>query len=147
MTGSIDKIWIKTAIGGPMRSADRATLKAGEGLEGNANQGGDRQVVVMDAQRWKRAQDEAGVDLDPIVRRGNVLLSGLPLDGSVGKILQLGACRIHILGETHPCEIMDAAHPGLAALLRPDLGGGVYGVVLDGGEIALGQGASLEVES
>jgi MOSC domain-containing protein YiiM len=141
MTGRIENIWIKTRHGGPMEPRASATLVAGEGISDNADQGGDRQVVIMDLQRWQRVQREAGNELDPIVRRGNVLLSGVPLNASLGRVLRLGPCRIRIMGESWPCDLMD---PGLKDLLVPELGGGVHGIVLDGGSIQQGDTACFE---
>src|SRR5262249_25262162 len=49
-----------------------------------------------------------------------------------------------IRGETTPCEMMEAAYPGLQEALRPDWGGGAFGLVLDDGEIAVGDPISWE---
>jgi MOSC domain-containing protein YiiM len=50
----------------------------------------------------------------------------------------VGGVKILIHGETRPCEQMDEALPGLRAALGPDWRGGVFGEVLDDGEIAVG---------
>jgi hypothetical protein len=46
-TGKLEQIWIKRFKGGPMDRKNAARLHAGAGLEGNANQGGKRQVTIL----------------------------------------------------------------------------------------------------
>jgi MOSC domain-containing protein YiiM len=116
----------------------RAALVAGRGIAGNADQGGKRQVTILSAERWAAVCAFLGCDIDPVVRRANLLVTGLELEESRGRELRIGGCRIRLLGETRPCEQMDAALPGLRAALGPHWGGGAYGEVLDGGEIAIG---------
>ena len=52
--------------------------------------------------------------------------------------LQVGACRFAIGGETTPCERMDELQPGLRRILTPALRGGVWGKVLQGGALRIG---------
>ncbi len=136
--GTLDAIWIKRARRGPMDPAPRASLVSGAGLAGNANQGGHRQVTLLEAESWRAVTDELGAEVDPAARRANLLVRGVRLAETRGRVLQVGGCRIRVLGETRPCERMDEAYPGLQAALRPDWRGGAYGEVLDGGEIAVG---------
>ncbi len=138
MSGSLEAIWIKRARGGPMDRADAARLVAGSGIEGNANQGGRRQVTIIEREVWERHTAALGVQLDPAARRANLMVSGLPLAGTRGRTLRIGACRIHIRGETRPCHILDDAAQGLQDALREDWGGGSFGEVLDDGEIRVG---------
>lgn len=137
-TGKLEAIWLKRARRGVMDSQERATLKANRGLVGNTDQGGKRQVTLLDKATWERLMDETGAFLDPSARRANLLISGIELAYSRGRILQIGPVRISIYGETKPCERMDEAHPGLQTAMRPEWGGGAFGQVLDDGEIAIG---------
>ncbi len=149
-TGRLERIWIKRAKLGPMDPRPAARLIEGRGLEGNADQGGKRQVTVIAAEAWADALAElAGAvpDLDPSARRANLLVSGLDLAGSRGRVLAIGGCRLLIRGETRPCERMERALPGLKAALGPDWRAGVYGEVIAGGEIAAGDLASFEPAS
>jgi len=132
------QIWIKRAHRGRMDGADRATLVAGRGLAGNANQGGTRQVTLIDLEGWRQLMDAFGADLDISARRANLVVEGLDLFDSQGRTLRIGAARLMIRGETSPCERMDEALPGLERAMRERWGGGAFAEVVDGGEISVG---------
>lgn len=136
--GSLKAIWIKRMRGGPMDPVDRATLVAGRGILGNANQGGPRQVTILSEAEWDAVTAPVGGAVDPKLRRANLFVAGVDLAGARDKVLQVGGVRIRILGETRPCEQMDRARPGLQAAMAQPWGGGAYGEVLDDGEIAIG---------
>ena len=59
-------------------------------------------------------------------------------EGERGSILLVGGCRLRILGETRPCDLMDRFHPGLQEALRDHWGGGAYAEALDSGTISIG---------
>ena len=139
--GKLKAIWVKRAKRGPMDAKAAATLVANRGIVGNADQGLRRQVTIISQERWAELMAETGAALDPIVRRANLLVSGIDLVDSRGKTLQVGAVRIRIYNETRPCERMDEAHPGLQEAMKAKWGGGVFGEVLDDGEIAVGDAA------
>lgn len=136
--GKLEAIWIKRAHRGAMDAAERAQLKAGRGLVGNADQGGKRQVTIIEQETWSRLMAETRGSLDPSTRRANLLISSVPLAESRKRVLQIGAVRIRIYGETKPCERMEEAQAGLRAAMYDNWGGGAYGEVLDDGEIAVG---------
>lgn len=136
--GILEAIWLKRAYGGKMDPTPRAQLTAGRGLVGNADQGGKRQVTIIEKEVWARHMAATGATLDPSTRRANLMVSGIPLADSRKRVLQVGSVRIRIYGETKPCEQMDEAHQGLRAVMYDDWGGGAYGEVLDDGEIAVG---------
>ena len=137
-TGKLEAIWLKRMKRGPMDPVDQAQLIAGRGLVGNANQGGKRQVTIIEQDVWETLMAALGADLDPSARRANLMVSGLKLADSRHKILQIGSCRIRIYGETKPCEQMDEAFPGLQDAMRDKWGGGAFGEILDDGDIAVG---------
>ena len=136
--GRVEAIWIKRMRLGPMDPVDRARLIAGRGIVGNANQGGRRQVTIIDWETWDAIMARLGVKLSPSTRRANVMVSGISLAHCRGCTLLIGDCRIRICGETRPCERMDEALRGLRQAMRAAWGGGAFGEVLDHGEIAVG---------
>jgi len=119
----------------PQQSAE---LRRGMGIVDNTDQGGPRQVTIISSERWDSVSQALGASVDPVLRRANLLVSGVELEGSRGKVLKVEACRVQVNGETRPCERMDEAHPGLRATLEPHWGGGVYAEVLDDGVIRQG---------
>jgi MOSC domain-containing protein YiiM len=144
MTGSLQRIWIKRAKLGPMDPVDVARLRTNRGLVGNANQGGRRQVTLIEAERWAEHVAAIGVPIDPSRRRANLLVQNCSLANSRGKVLRIGGVRLQIAGETKPCHQMDEVQDGLQALMRANWGGGAFAVVLDDGEIAVGDVVSWE---
>ena len=127
-----------------MDPAPAARVVAGRGIVGNADQGGRRQVTVLAREHW----DEITAHLpspEPIVRRANLLVNGIDLRASLGKIIRIGPVRIRILGETRPCERMDEACLGLRKALSVPWGGGAFGEVLSDGEVKVGDRVEWEL--
>jgi MOSC domain-containing protein YiiM len=143
-SGELEAIWVKPARGKAMDEVSSATLEAGAGIAGNADRGGRRQVTLIERERWSDALEELGAEVAPSARRANLMLAGVDLKESTGRVLRIGGCRLEIQGETAPCYRMDEAAEGLQEALRPDWRGGAYATVLDGGEIRVGQPARWE---
>jgi MOSC domain-containing protein YiiM len=78
------------------------------------------------------------VDAPPSARRANVVIRGLDLVDTIGKRLRVGTVLIEVRGETDPCELMDRVAPGLKKALTPHRRAGVFGAVIEGGPIAVG---------
>ena len=135
--GTLERIWIKRARGGPMDPVETAELVAGSGIAGNANQGGRRQVTLLSRERWAEVEADLGAAIDPATRRANFLVSGLDLEETTGREIRIGGCRLRILGETRPCDLMDRFHPGLQEALQAHWGGGAYAEVVEGGTISI----------
>lgn len=143
----LEAIWVKRVRRGPMDAAEHATLVAGRGIAGNANQRGRRQVTIIEREVWRSLVEPLGSDLDPAARRANLMVSGLPLAGSRGRILRVGSCRLRILGETKPCERMEEALAGLRDAMWPGWRGGAFAEVLEDGAIAVGDRVVFEEET
>lgn len=136
--GRLGAIWIKRAKRGPMDPREAATLVAARGLAGNANQGGRRQVTLISEESWAEAISELGIPVEPGSRRANLMVSGIDLQKTRGRVLRVGLSRLRIWSECTPCRQMDEVCLGLRKALRPNWRGGVCAEVLDGGEIRVG---------
>ena len=136
--GRIERIWLKRAHRGPMDRVESAVLEHGRGVAGSANYGGRRHVTIVSVERWAEMMARLHADVDPSARRANLLVSGIDLTDSRGRVLAAGPCRLLIGGETRPCERMEEAHAGLQDVMRDRWGGGAWATVVAGGEIHAG---------
>ncbi len=142
--GRVETIWIKRAHRGPMDSAAEATLVAGQGVAGSVDRSRRRQVTLLESEAWAACMTELGVDNDPALRRANILLSGVQLADTRGRVLIVGETRLAIGGELTPCERMDEVTPGLKAALGLKWRGGVFAQVVAGGVIRVGDAVAWE---
>jgi MOSC domain-containing protein YiiM len=104
--GRLEAIWVKRVRRGPMDPVARAALDA-QGLVGNANRGGRRAVTLIERETFERVAGVLGPAVDPAMRRANLMVSGVRLAGSRGRVLAIGRTRVRIGGETRPCERME----------------------------------------
>jgi MOSC domain-containing protein YiiM len=137
-------IFLKRSHGGRMDAQSRAVLEPGKGLAGNADRGGRRQVTLISSERWSELMTEVGASLGPEARRANLVLSGVDLENTRGRVLRVGSCLLRVGGETRPCEQMEDAAAGLQAAMRHRWGGGVFAEVVEGGSIAIGDPVNWE---
>ena len=145
--GRIEALWVKRATRGIMDAVPAAELVEGEGVKGSADRRGKRQVTLIEREAWSAMMAELSADVPPAARRANVMLSGIRLADSRGRVLRLGNTRISIAGETVPCERMEEACAGLRAAMRPAWRGGVFGEVITGGIVSVGDTAAWEEAS
>ncbi len=137
-SGRLLAIWIKGMKSGPMDSSSSAELLAGRGIVGNVNQGGKRQVTIIEQEVWAELMRKLNSSLPPSTRRANLMTSGIRLKNSEGKVLRIGSCLIRVQGETEPCDRMEEALPGLKEAMFSDWNGGAFGEVLNDGQVSVG---------
>lgn len=147
MPGRIEALWSKRAHRGPMDPRAEAMLVPNQGMEGSVGRSTRRQISILTREAWDAATTELGMTVDPAMRRANMLVSGIELAETRGRVLRLGECRVRIGGELTPCERMDQAALGLQALLVSHWRGGVFGQVLDGGVVRVGDSVEWEAHA
>ena len=141
--GTIRGIAVREASRAPMKEQQHVEVTLQQGIVQDYRGTGLRQVTFLDIGQWQEVLAELGIDLPWYTRRANVLIEGIDLSATVGRRLQVGACRFAIGGETTPCERMDELQPGLRRILTPALRGGVWGKVLQGGALRIGDAVQV----
>lgn len=144
MSGRVEALWTKRAHRGVMDAHREVVCVAGKGIEGNTCRSSTRQVTIIAREPWEAMMRELGGAVAPAARRANIMVSGVELAKSRGKVLRLGGVRVRIRGETRPCERMDEALAGLRTAMDPEWRGGAFGEVLDDGLVAVGDAAAWE---
>lgn len=146
--GTVRAIFLRPGARIPPVAVAQANAIAGRGLDGDHAGGGKRQITLLANEAWAQACRELGRDLDPSTRRANVLVDGLDLAAAIGHTIAIGDVRIEVLGETRPCELMDdGGRTGLMRALQKDRRGGVYGRILVGGELRVGETCRVLLET
>ena len=139
-------IAIRRRSRGEMLEISQAMVDKDFGVENDfRGSPGKRQVTVLSLEAWKDACAELN-DANHLLwtaRRANLLISGLNLEDSSGKLLRIGPVELEITGETAPCSRMEEAHEGLQTSLLPSWRGGVTCRVHSNGTISIGDCVSL----
>ncbi len=142
--GPIVAMAVRPAARQAMHEVTRAAVATDGSLDGDHGDGGRRGITLLSARQWREVTNELGADLPWQTRRANILVDCDRLGHLIGHTIRVGAVTVRIHAETTPCAIMNEFHPGLQAALAPDCRAGVYGQVLDGGDIAVGDTVALE---
>ncbi len=137
-------IAVRPAPGVTLQELSEAVIDVTTGIAGDHRRTpGSRQLSVLTRQSWEAACREVNAELHWTTRRANLLIDGLALAETRGARLQIGEVVLEIVSETRPCELMEAAHPGLRRALGPDWRGGVVCRVIAGGVIRVGDPVAL----
>jgi MOSC domain-containing protein YiiM len=116
---------------------ERAFAVASQGLEGCAHANPPRREVLLVS---KEHLDAVGVE--PGAIRENVTVEGVDVESwPPGQRVRIGEATLEITMVCDPCHKMDQLRAGLRAEL--DGRRGMLAHVVDGGEIALGDGVEL----
>ena len=133
-----------------METLTRATVTREGGIVGDyrgAMKGRPykRQVTLIERGDWDAALAEVGHMIGWEERRANLLVEDLDLPQVKGARLRIGDVVLEVTRETDPCERMEALAEGLRAALTPDWRGGACAMVVEGGEIAVGDAIRIEL--
>jgi MOSC domain-containing protein YiiM len=141
MDGRVEAIHIAAVSGGPMRPLERATLRAGVGIDGDRyaarlghwsdHPAGDRQLTLVSGE----VLEELG--LPPGSSRRNVTVRGIDLDSLVGREFRIGAVRCRGERPCEPCTYLEGmiGRPILRDFVHR---GGLRVSILEDGDIAVG---------
>lgn len=144
--GRVDVIAIAAHAEGPMKALDSAVAVAGAGLEGDryaagagtfsVRGGSGRDLTLVDAAAIEEL-NAAGVSLAAIDARRNMVVSGIDLDGLIGRRFRIGEVECRGARRCEPCShLQRLTEPGvLRGLVHC---GGLRVDLLSGGEIHLG---------
>jgi len=135
--GKVVGIATHSEKGGPMvvYASAKVSFEHGVGDDVNGAIQGDRQVSIMTLENWTDACAELGRKIHWTTRRANVLVEGIDLKNSTGKIIRIGRFYVEITGEMKAGNRMDEERVGLKKALSPNWRGGVTGRLLSEGVI------------
>jgi MOSC domain-containing protein YiiM len=136
--GKVLKIYLRASSGEPAMEVECAEAVVGTGLDGDHATGPKRQVTVLSRDAWEAASAVLGKEIDPAIRRANLLVEGVELSETKERTLRIGPVELKLTGETKPCRLMEESVTGLKAALAPDWRGGAFGEVVTGGTISVG---------
>jgi MOSC domain-containing protein YiiM len=143
MTGRLLGIAVAPGKRKPLILVPQAAVSETTGVEGEARiTTAGRRVTVLFREGWEAACAELGVDLPWTTRRANLLVEGMPVPQE-GARFAIGPVVLEVTEETKPCSVMEAAHRGLRAALKPAWRGGVCCRVIAGGTIRPGDAAAI----
>ena len=143
-TGILLEIGVKIKRGAPMQLLENVTVSENSGISNDyRGKSEKRQVTVLSDESWESVCTVLSANLDWTNRRANLLISGIKLQNSKGRLLKIGNVTLEITGETTPCKLMDENYPGLKNALEPNWNGGVTCKVVKGGKIKKGDNVTL----
>jgi MOSC domain-containing protein YiiM len=125
---------ISTAVGVPKSPVDRAVLREGHGIEGDAHAGDWHRQVSLLADEDIETMRGRGVDLPPGIFAENLTTRGIDLSRlPVGALLKIGPALLEITQIGKECHQGCAIREAVGDCIMPRRG--VFARVLAGGEI------------
>lgn len=143
--GRVELITIRPERRGTPLMLDEVIAVEQIGLEGDhyASKNGKRQVTLIAQEHLNAAASMLGKDnIDPLLTRRNIVISGVNLVALKGKQFQLGEAVLEYTGECHPCSRMEENF-GMGGYNAMRGHGGITCKILKTGRVALGD--SLKV--
>jgi MOSC domain-containing protein YiiM len=137
-TAILNKIYIYPEKDAPCQELEACEALAESGLAGDRRRSRQRSVTLLSSEVWADTIAGLGIDLPPVTRRANLLVSGVDLQAAVGRRLQIGEVVLKVWGETEPCQKMDDKFQGLQQALAPEMRGGVCAEVEQEGRLRVG---------
>ena len=144
MQGSVLALALRPVKSKEVIVQDTLELSPQAGVIGDHGTSRRRQVSLLDEDSWNAACIEVDEALNWTTRRSNVLVSGLDLQILVGSQIRLGSALVEVMGEVVPCHVMDAAKKGLKRALKLEWRGGVYGRVIESGQVHAGDKITIQ---
>ena len=141
MPGRLEWIHVTDSAAAPMRALERATLRAGIGIDGDryavdaghwsGHPAGDRELTLVAGE----VIDELG--LAPGASRRNLTTRGVDLDGLIGREFIVGSVRCRGERRCDPCTYLEGliGRPILRDLVHR---GGIRASILTNGDVVVG---------
>jgi MOSC domain-containing protein YiiM len=145
--GRVEAIHVAPAAGAPMEPRARVRLVAGRGIEGDRYAAGTGHwspirrrgdgLTVIAAEMIRDVNAEYGLTLTDAETRRNVTVSGIDLDGLLGREFRIGSVRLRAARRCEPCQYLEGLL-GQDVLVPLVHRAGIRVEVLEDGEIAAG---------
>ena len=128
----------------PMRSVERATVEAGQGIVGDRYHGTrHRHVTVQSAAALRTAAAVFGSEVPAELTRRNLTIDEGVVPTAPGSRIRIGDVLLEVVRVAAPCKLLDdTIGRGAQEALRRR-GGAVFRV-LEGGRIAVGDAVDLD---
>ncbi len=139
--GKVEWIGARTAKKIPLTKIDSVDISMEDGIKGDHYQGKNRnrQVTLIQAEHLDAvAKFLRKSEIDPVLTRRNIVVSGLNLQSLVDSEIQIGDdVVLEVTGLCHPCSRMEEnLGPGGYNAMRGH--GGITARVIRSGELRLG---------
>lgn len=137
--GEVAWIGLRPGKGEPMQVVDAVQATAGAGLEGDRFRARQttREVTLIQLEHVAVVAALVGRDVDPMMLRRNIAVSGLNLLALKGRTFRVGGALFEYTGLAHPCSKMESAlGPGGYNAMRGH--GGITARILESGLVRVG---------